>query len=228
MIIAIHQPDYLPYPGYFYKIANCDCFVFHDDTQYSNGGISNWNRIKTPQGELHLKVPVKETMGDTIQEVTSRDNLGWKQKHLRAIKMNYTRAKFYEQIYSDIESLLIPEYKNIAEMNIAIIQHISNKFGISKCFECSSTLGLNTRKEERVIDICKAFGGNTYLSGNGAKVYQVEEHFRERGVELQYTKYHPITYHQLWGGFLPNMSIIDYLFNHGYNWELIETQMAGE
>jgi len=228
MIVAIHQPDYLPYPGYFYKLANCDCFVFLDDAQYSNEGFCNWNRIKTPQGELRLKVPVKQTLGDTILEVTTRDYLGWKQKHLKTLKMNYAKAKYYEPIYTDIESILLPEYKNIADMNIAILQFICNKFGFSIRFERSSSLGLTTRKEERVIDLCVTLGGSTYLSGNGAKVYQVEEHFRERGVELQYSNYHPVIYTQLWGEFIPNMSIIDYLFQYGYDWKPIEAQMSGD
>lgn len=225
MILAIHQPDYLPYPGYFYKIATCDCFVFLDDAQYSNNGYSNWNRIKTPQGEQRLKVPVKQTLGDTIQEVTSKDYLGWKQKHLTMLKINYAKAKFFEQIYSDIEQILLREYKNIADMNIALIQQFCAHFGISKKIICSSSLGLQTKREERIIDLCVGLGARTYLSGNGAKVYQEEEHFHKRGVELEYTDYHPITYEQLWGEFRSNMSVIDFLFNHGYDWGQIEHQM---
>ena len=228
MIIAIHQPDYIPYPGYFYKIASCDCFVFLDDAQYSNEGICNWNRIKTPQGELRLKVPVKQSLGDTIQEVTTKDYLGWKQKHLKILKSNYSKAKFFEEIYTDIENLLAPEYENIAEMNISIIKRICEKFGIVKRFERSSSLEIKTRREVRVIDICSALGGNVYFSGNGAKVYQVEEHFQERGIELQYTNYHSITYGQCWGTFLPDLSIIDYLFNNGYDWDTFEKQIQGE
>ena len=227
MIIAIHQPDYIPYPGYFYKIAKCDCFVFLDDAQYSNEGICNWNRIKTPQGELRLKVPVKQTLGDTFQEVITRDYLGWKQKHLKTLKSNYSKAKFFDEIYADIENILIPEYKNIAEMNIAIIKQTCEKFGISKRFERSSCLDITTRREERVIDICSALGGDVYFSGNGASVYQVEDHFLKRGIKLQYTNYHSIIYKQCWGEFLPNLSIIDYLFNNGYDWSTFEEQMQG-
>jgi len=228
MIIAIHQPDYIPYPGYFYKISKCDCFVFLDDAQYSNEGICNWNRIKTPQGELRLKVPVKQTFGDTFQEVTTRDYLGWKQKHLKTLKSNYSKAKFFEEIYADIENILIPEYENIAEMNIAIIKQVCTKFGISKRFERSSTLNIMTRKEKRVIDICSILGGDVYFSGNGARVYQIEEHFNERGIKLLYTNYHSITYGQRWGVFLPDLSIIDYLFNYGYDLDIFEKQMEGD
>lgn len=228
MIIAIHQPDYIPYPGYFYKIASCDCFVFLDDAQYSNEGICNWNRIKTPQGELRLKVPVNQSLGDIIKDVTTKDYLGWKQKQLKILKSNYSKSKFFEEIYADIELLLVPEYQNIAEMNISIIKFICGKFGISKRFERSSYLDITTKREERVIDICCTLDGDVYFSGNGAKVYQVEEHFTKRGIILQYTNYHSISYEQRWGAFLPDLSIIDYLFNNGYDWDTIEKQMQEE
>jgi hypothetical protein len=228
MIIAIHQPDYIPYPGYFYKIAQSDCFVFLDDAQYSNEGFSNWNRIKSPQGELRLKAPVQQTLGNRIQEVKTRDYLGWKQKHLKTLWMNYKKAKYFEPVYSDFESILRPEYENIADMNIAIIQLFCRKLGITKRFERSSSLGITTFKEERILDICTALKGSVYLSGNGARVYQAREHFLESGIELRYTNYHSIIYKQLWGEFLPDLSIIDYLFNHGYDWDSIKVQLGGE
>lgn len=225
MIISIHQPDYIPYPGYFYKIAKCDCFVFLDDAQYSNVGFTNWNKIKTPQGSLRLKIPVEQTLGDTIQEVTTKDYLKWKEKHLKTLKMNYAKSKWFQDIYGDIEKTLLIEYTNIAELNIALILFICNKFGLSKKFVRSSSLGISSGKEERVINICHALGGSIYLSGNGARVYQVKEHFSKQMLELQYSDYHPIIYPQLWGDFLPDLSIIDFLFNHGYDWERVESQM---
>ncbi|WP_097014654.1 WbqC family protein [Anaerocolumna aminovalerica] len=227
MIIAIHQPDYIPYPGYFYKIAQSDCFVFLDDAQYSNEGFSNWNRIKSPQGELRLKAPVQQTLGNLIQEVKTRDYLGWKQKHLKTLWMNYKRAKYFEPVYSDFESILLPEYENIADMNIAIIQLFCRKLGITKRFERSSSLGITTLKEERILDICTLLKGSVYLSGKGARVYQDSGHFLESGIELRYTDYHSIIYEQLWGEFLPDLSIIDYLFNHGYDWDSIKVQIRG-
>lgn len=225
MIVAIHQPDYFPYPGYFYKIMHSDCFVFLDDAQYSNQGFSNWNKIKTPQGELRLKFPVNQTLGDKICEVTSKDILGWKMKQIKIISANYKRAPYFGQIYPEIKMLIEKKYTNIAEMNIQIIKHIVNKFGFTGKFLCSSQMKIQTLKEQRVLDICSSLNANEYLSGNGAKAYQQEEHFIERGLQLRYTNYHPIEYPQLWGDFMPNLSILDYLFNCGYDWELIEHQI---
>ncbi|MDF2540692.1 MAG: hypothetical protein K0S47_410 [Herbinix sp.] len=225
MILAIHQPDYIPYPGYFYKIAHSDCFVFLDDAQFSNEGFSHWNRIKSPGGELRLKIPVKQTLGDKINEVLTKDTLGWKEKHISLLRQNYSKARFFDEILTDYKQLLHPEYQTIADLNIAIIMKISEKLGIATRFERSSTLELKAKKEERVIDLCTQFGAQVYLSGNGAKVYQKEEHFTSRGVALQYSKYQPITYEQLWGEFIPNLSILDYLFHYGYDWDSIEEKV---
>lgn len=216
MIVAIHQPDYIPYWGYFYKIACCDTFVFLDDCQYSSDNMHHWNRIKTPQGEMRLKIPVENHLGYLIRQVRTKDELGWKEKHLKALVMNYSRAPYFHEIYPWFKALLEISYPNLAEMNIAVNTMICGGFGFAPRFIRSSELGISSVREERVIEICTRLGGAVYLSGNGARAYQVEEHFTERGVALCYTEYRNVEYPQLWGNFVPNMSILDYLFNCGF------------
>ncbi len=227
MQIAIHQPDYLPYIGYFYKIYESDLFVYLDDALYSNShtGLTNQNRIKTPRGELKLKIPVKQTMGDKINEVITKDDLGWKEKHLKSLWMNYKKSKHFDEIYSDMEHLLRCDYKRISDLNVHIISYISKKLCISKEFINSSSLNITSKKEERIIDICSKLKASDYLSGNGAKAYQVEEHFLERGITLNYTKFKPVYYEQLWGDFIWNLSILDYLFMYGYDWNFIKERV---
>ena len=222
MIISIHQPDYIPYPGYFYKIAQSDVFVFLDDAQYSNDNMHQWNRIKTPQGECRLKIPVKHEFGDNINEVQTRDNLKWREKHLKTIEMNYLRAPYFPEAFPAIREIIASDHADLAELNIELNTHICRCFGIGKKFIRSSDMDISTRKEERVIDICVMLGGTKYISGNGARAYQTEEHFTSRGVELCYTDYHPFEYEQLWGDFIPNLSILDYIFNCGYDWDRVE------
>lgn len=221
MIISIHQPDYIPYIGYFYKIYQADKFIFLDDAQYSNDNMHQWNKIKTPQGECRLKIPVAYQFGDKINETLTRDELRWKAKHLKTIAMNYGRARFFDAIFPDFQSLLMAEYKSLADMNIAINRWICDGFGFDVEFLRSSELEIHTAKEERVIDLCLAVGGDCYISGNGARAYQECQHFLDRNVELIYTDYHPAAYRQLWGTFLPNMSILDYIFNCGFDFEQI-------
>lgn len=220
MIVSIHQPDYMPWLGYFKKISESDVFVFLDDAQFSTDNMHDWNKIKTAQGEHKLKVPVINKLGYKINEVKTRDNLGWKEKHLKTIAMNYKKAEHFEEVYSDLENLLSPEYESIAHLNMAFIRHYCNKFGFKTIFMISSEMGLTSVREEKVIDIVKLVGGNEYYSGNGARSYQVPEHFEENGIKLTYTSFEPFEYNQLWGkcGFIPALSVLDYVMNCGYKW----------
>lgn len=224
---AIHQPDYLPYPGYFYKIACADVFVFLDDAQFSNANMHNWNRIKTPQGECRLKVPVRQTLGDKIKEVTTRDELGWKERHLKTIRLNYARCPFFGTVYPSLHDLLMCRYDNLAQMNIGLNRFICESFGLKPEFVLASSLSIQTAKEQRVIDICKAVGADEYLSGTGAKAYQVPEHFKTQGVSLCYSDYQPKSYPQQWGAFLPNLSVIDYIMNCGFDRETLLKACGG-
>lgn len=223
--IAIHQPNYIPWLGYFYKIFQSDVFVFLDDVQYSNEGMQNYHYIKTPQGSFRLKIPVNSKFGLNINEINTRDELGWKKKHLKSIEMNYKKSKHFEDVFPEYSSLILDEYEGLADLDISIIKHICKKFGIQTEFALSSKMELNSKKEQKVLDICSTLNGNIYYSGTGAKAYQNEENFKERGIELRYSEYFPFEYPQLWGDFQSNVSVIDYLMNCGYNWEqVIENQ----
>ena len=120
-IISIHQPNYIPWLGYFYKIYLSDIFVFLDDAQFSNEGMHTWHYIKTPQGPLRLKIPVNQKLGDKINEVLTRDELNWKQKHLKSIIINYKKSRYFEEIYNDFSVLLLDSYSNLASLNETLI-----------------------------------------------------------------------------------------------------------
>jgi len=221
IIIACHQPNYLPWLGYFYKIYQSDIFVFADNLQYSNEGMQNYCYIKTSQGPFRLKIPVLQSLGDKINEVRTKDELRWKQKHIKAIELNYRKAKKFSEFFNDYVKLIEKEYPSLIIMNITIIKFIAEKLGITRRYINTSELDLNGKKEERVLQICKALNATIYYSGTGAKVYQNEEHFKSIGVELRYSDFTPINYQQLWDGFQSNISILDYLMNCGYDWERV-------
>ncbi len=224
-IIAIHQPNYIPWLGYFYKIDQSDVFVFLDDVQYSNEGMQNYHYIKTPQGSYRLKIPVNSKFGKNINEIKTRDELGWKKKHLKTLELNYKKAKHFEEVFNDYSSLLLNDYTDLSHLDISIIKHICNKFGMSTDFISSSQLELNTKREEKVLDICSSLNSSVYYSGTGAKAYQDEENFNARGIELRYSVFKAFEYPQLWGDFQSNVSVIDYLMNCGYNWkQVLENQ----
>ena len=226
MNVAIHQPDYIPWLGLFYKMYLSDVFIHLDDAQYSNEAAHNYNKIKTAQGEYRLKFPVEQHLGDLINQVRPRYELKWREKHLKTLEMNYTKAKYFKEVYPRIKDVYMVDYPSVAELNIAINEYIAGQFGIKPKFIKASQFGIETKREEKVIDLCVAVGGTRYISGNGARVYQEESHFTDRGVELTYMDYKPIVYPQLWKEFLPCMSVLDYIFNCGYDWDYVLKKVA--
>ena len=124
---------------------------------------------------------------------------------------------FYKMYLSDV----------FVHLDDALPIYIAGKFGIKPKFVRSSEFHFETKREEKVIDLCVAVGGTRYISGNGARVYQAPEHFAKRGVELTYLEYKPIEYPQLWKEFLPCMSALDYIFNCGYDWDYVVKKVEG-
>lgn len=216
-IVSIHQPCYIPYLGIFYKIWKSDLFVFLDDAQYSNGYVFDWNRIKTPQGEARLKIPLERKFGDLLTEIKPKDFLGWREKHLKTIEMNYKKAPYFKDVFFDFWECLTAGYGSLAELNIATMELFMKKFGLNMPIFRASDMKLDTRSEARVIEIVQRVGGEAYLSGTGGRNYQSEDHFAEAGIKLIYSNFKPMEYRQQWGGFLPNMSVLDYCMNEGFD-----------
>ncbi|MGF7144330.1 hypothetical protein HNQ56_002761 [Anaerotaenia torta] len=222
MRIAIHQPDYIPYIGYFYKISKADIFVYLNDAQFSNDNMHHRNNIKTPQGRKRLTIPLNYHFKDRINEVRTRDELDWKEKHLKLLAMNYQKSPYFNEIFPAIRELLLMEYDNLADMNMAINQFIISGFGLPAAVIKASELDISSKKEERILDICTALKADEYYSGLGAASYQNEENFRNRKIILTYTDYRPFLYPQQWHSFEPNLSVLDYLFNCGFDWKRIQ------
>jgi hypothetical protein len=173
-----------------------------------------------------MKIPVEQKMGDLINQVRTRDELGWKNSHLKTIEHTYKKAPFFNEVFTDFSSLLIANYSNIAEMNQVIIEFVCRKFGFLTEFKRSSDLNINATREEKVLDICNAIGATVYYSGSGARVYQVEENFINRGLELQYSHFTPFEYPQFFEGFQSNICFLDYLMHCGYDWGRVQENQS--
>jgi len=218
--IAIHQPNYIPWLGYFYKIYQSDIFVFLDDVQYSNKGMHDFHYIKNPQGRFRLKIPVKVNFGDSISEVKLNNNIKWKENHLQQIESNYKKSPYFNEVYQDLLRIFNQNNEALSELNIRLIELISSKFGITTDFVKSSDLSiLENEKNSRILSICEHLNANVYYSGMGASVYQTVDSFSANGVELRYSTFKPFKYSQFWGEFESNISILDYLMHCGYDWE---------
>lgn len=219
--IAIHQPNYIPWLGYFFKIHQADCFVFLDDAQYSTSGMHNYHYLKTRTGPQRIKIPVQQSLGDKINEVRLKNDLDWEKKHLQLLKDNYQQADHFEEVYADFEALLREDYKHLSELNVSIIKFLCEKLGIQSEFLNSSELDIHSVREERIIDICMALEGEIYYSGTGARAYQNEENFLRKGILVKYSEYKVFEYRQQFSDFQANVTVLDFLMNHGYRWDLV-------
>lgn len=217
MIVAIHQPQYLPWIGYFDKIDCADVFVLLDNVQYKKNEWQNRNRIKTSQGWQWITVPVLYKYPEKINEVKINNTVDWRKKHLNALTYNYSKAPFFEKHRKFLEKTFSTNWEFLVEINTHVIQYLINALGINKKIVLASSLRLREGPTDRLIDICKHVQADTYLSGKDGAKYMNLDAFAQAKIKVIFQDFrHPI-YPQLYEPFEPLMSIVDLLFNHNHN-----------
>lgn len=215
MIVTIHQPNYLPYLGFFQKMVNADALVVYDTALYSKQlGFHNRNRIKTPLGEQWLTVPVRHA---TIREMRDVEiaSTDWARQHRKMIDANYRKAPFYASYAGELQELLKKPWTSLAEVNEALIGLVARWLSIrTKTVRASSLPPLETADPtDKLLHLVRSMGGDTFLSGVGGHDYLVESKFTD--IRLRYDEFTPTPYPQLFGPFIPNLSAIDAIFNCG-------------
>ena len=215
MIVAIHQPQYLPWLPYCDKAASCDVFVYLDSVQFQKNGVQNRNQIKTAAGATWLTVPVHASISRTIRETTLADE-PWRRKHLRALELNYARAP-HSYLKDELREVLEREWDNLADLNIATTEWLFRHLRIQCQRVRASSLAVTGAGDDLVLNICRDLGTTEYLSGVGARGYQNEGKFRDAGIHLRYQCYRNQPYSQCFPevGFIPDLSAIDAVLNLG-------------
>ncbi|MDD5681498.1 MAG: WbqC family protein [Candidatus Omnitrophica bacterium] len=216
-IIAIQQPNYVPWQGFFYKIMKSDVVVLLDGVQFSKDSIINRNRIKTSTGEMWLTVPVltKHERNQSINETRINNAVDWRRKHWNAIRQNYVKSPFFNEYASLLEDIYKNEWEKLAELNTVLIKTMAACLGLEKDFIKASALNAAGKSTDLLVSICKETGGNVYLSGESGKKYMDDRKFEEAGIKIKYAGFKQPVYKQLYGDFIPNLSALDLLFNCG-------------
>ncbi len=218
MIAAIHQPNFIPWIGYFYKILKADQFVLLDDVQFTRGGYTNRVSIKYGKGGDWLTVPLikQGRFGELVRDVELQADPKWRTKTLQTLKANYGRAPYFKTYLPELEGIVFGTDRLLADFNIALIRFLMKALEIDTPICRSSTLqGISGLSTERLVSICRALGATEYLSGFGGANYQEQETFRQNGITLTMSAFKHPQYPQLWGEFVPGLSAIDLLFNCG-------------
>lgn len=211
-VLAVHQPNFAPWLGWFAKAALADRFVLLDDVQFPKGSWVNRTHVLGPGGKEYLTIPVKHPGLSPIRDVRVADP-DWAERHARKLRAYYHGAPgldaALEVLGHDVEDRL-------SAVNEAVIRRASAALGIGTPFVRSSSLGLGSLDPtDRHIALCRTFGARTYLSGQGASAYNDEARFREAGIALAYLSFEHPVYDQGREPFTPGLSVLDFLARTG-------------
>ena len=220
MKVAIMQPYFFPYIGYFQLINAVDEFVIYDEAQYTKNDWRNRNKINTKNGSMWITIPVRiETLNQKIYETTICDHR-WIKKHKATLQTVYAKAKYFEETKNFIFELYdsVVGLQNLSEINIIFIKEICRFLGILTKISTTSDYILNSGKNERLVDLCIQAKATHYLSGPSAKSYINEDLFSKKAVQVEWMNYDGYKeYDQIHPTFAHNVSILDLIFNEGTN-----------
>ena len=217
MIVAIAQPENLPWLGYFNKMYKSQIFVFLDNVQFKKRYFENRNKIRTKEGQKWLTIPVKTKARfyQKIKDVLIDNSQDWQKKHWLTICHVYKKAPYFNKYAPFFEYVYKKKWQNLVEFNIAVIRYIAEQLNLERRFKRTSELSVEGSSTELLLNICKYLKASTYLSGKSGRNYLDENRFVKEGIAVTYQDFkHPV-YKQLYNPFIPGMSVIDLLFNCG-------------
>jgi len=219
MVISISQPAYLPWLGYFHRIATSDVHVVLDHVQFERNSFTNRNKVRSRAGPVLLTVPVatgRQGRNTAICDLEVINDTQWGRKHFETIRRNYSHAPFmhdYEGFLA--ESIRDRRYLRMVDVLSATTDYLLEKLSITTPRHYSSSMNLTERKGALILEICRRFGATTYLSGPFGRDYLDLASFEHAGIALKFHDYQHPTYAQAHAGFISHLSIIDLLLNHG-------------
>ena len=219
MRLAIHQPQYMPWCGYFHKIASADLFVLLDDVQFKKNEWQHRNRIRTSQGWQWLSVPNHYQFPQKISEVRVNDQTPWQEKHWRSLCASYGKTSCFSRYREEFERFYACSWDLLSPLNCDSVRLLARLLGITTPMELSSPYNFPGASTQRLVNICRHFNADIYLSGAGGKEYLDTGLFRKAGIGVEFQKFSCPIYTQHWSAsaadFIPGLSATDLLFNCG-------------
>ena len=216
MKVAIHQPHYLPWLGYVAKWAAADVFVLLDTVQYEKNGWQNRNRLKTQHGPRWLTVPVRARFGTVIRDVPVDDAQPWPRRHLATIEQAYARSPYLAHHRDALHELYGRKWTHLGALASASAEWLVRRLGVRTPVRLASELGATSSDPTaRLVEVCRAVGGTTYLSGPDGVKYVDRATFAAAGLTVLQQRYEHPEYRQAHGPFVPFLSALDILLMHG-------------
>jgi hypothetical protein len=223
MIVAAHQPAYLPWLGYLHKIACADVFVVLDDVQYEAQNFQNRNRVKINNGVAWLTVPLEHGPQDELicdKRISYRQSPreAWQGRTFRTLRTHYGRAPHFARYQDDLMELFTRRWERLLDLDMHVLQMALRWLGINRPVVRTSTMAITGPRTTRIIDICKAVGADTYLSGTGGSAGYLElGQMSDAGIRVRWQEFHHPVYRQRYPhlGFVPNLAFLDLVLNCG-------------
>ena len=217
MIMAAHQPQYLPWLGYLDKIDRADVFVLLDRVQFKKNEWQNRNRIKRAGGWHWLTLPVRHRFPQGIHEVEIADPR-WRRKHGRSLEVAYGQADHFGHEAGLMDAIFERDWSHLLDVNVKTIRHLTRRFGIeTPMFLASDFENLSeSHADERLISLCRLLEADTYLAGAGGRDYMDLARWKRAGIRVEFQEFRHPVYPQLHGSFTAGLSAVDLLFNCGY------------
>lgn len=222
MRVGIHQINYLPWMGYFNKIAKSDVFILMDEVQMTDGGMMQRNRVLNKNGEisfLTVAFAKKGYMDIPFSEVRLNQAVDWQKRQLNFLWDNYHKFPYWEEVYKSFAFVFEEKFETLQQVNERTIRQIMLLLDIQTplIYQSSLSYDRTTKNNDLVLELCKAVGADCYLSGNGAKKYMEVEAFRQQGINVQFQTFDPPPYTQKYSrdGAVPGLSILDVFLNCG-------------
>jgi len=217
MLVAIHQPEFLPWLGFFEKMLRADAFVLLDDVQFSKNDFQNRTRIRGAGGAQWLTVPVAHRFGQRINEVEIKGD-GWRDKHWKSLTSCYGRARYFGSFAPPFEELYQRRWERLVDFNVAALEAATRALGAEPKWVFSSEVGAAGRKSDLVLNICERLGASRYYSGRTGSTYLDRDVFARAGVEIVVQSFRHPSYEQMFmkeSEFIAGLSVLDLLFNCG-------------
>jgi len=216
--ISINQPAYLPWLGYFERIANSDEHIVLDHVQFEKNSMVNRNKILSSNSEIMLTVPVK-TSGKfgqlAICDIAIENQQKWQKKHWQSIYFNYKKAAFFEKYHDSLLSIYQTTWLTLNDLLKAQLNFFIDALGIKTPIIYSSDFQWQSSKSELILEICKMTDAKRYISGALGKDYLDTYLFEQENISIEFQNFKHPTYLQLKPTFHSNLSTLDLLCNHG-------------
>jgi hypothetical protein len=217
MIVSINQPCYLPWLGYFDRIARSDLHIVLDHVQFEKNSFTNRNKIRTAQGWTWLTIPVLTSgkFGALPIAELAMASPEWRGKHWNTLRQAYGKAPYFKQHAPYLEAIYARDWPLLAPLMREMTRYFLEALGIATPLKFSSEMAAQGTKADLVLNLCKDVGATTYLSGPLGRDYLEPEAFVAAGIGLSFQDYAHPTYRQAYPGFEAYMAALDLLLNHG-------------